>query len=76
MVISNTFLFKKLHFYFLIVRDPFGAIWGLTYSEPKILIFNNFQFVRPLPPRREPSSLRPEPRRPEGPRRSGDGRTN
>ena len=65
------------------VRAPFGlrsgsvrADFGPKFSEPKIQNFKNFQFVRPSPPRRGPSSRPAEPRRPEGPRRGGDGRTN
>ena len=50
--------------------------FGPKFSEPKILNFKNFQFVRPSPPRRGPSSRPAEPRRPEGPRGGGDGRTN
>ena len=56
------------------VRDPFGvrsgsvrANLGPKFSEPKIQNFKNFQIVRPSPPRRGPSSRRPEPGRPEGP---------
>ena len=50
------------------VWDPFGARSGQFRTKiPEAKNFKNFQFVRPLPPRRGPSSRRPEPRRPEGP---------
>ena len=68
------------------VRGPFGvrsgpvrANFGPKFSEPKIQNFNNFKLCgrrRRGGPGRGPSSCRPEPRRPEGPRRGGDGRTN
>ena len=49
------------------LRAPFGPI-----SDPN---FRSQNYPRPSPPQRGPSSRR-EPRRPEGPRRGGHGRTN
>ena len=61
------------------VRAPFGIrsdqFRTKIFGAKKNREFKNFQFVRPSP-RRGPSSCRPEPHRPKGPRRGGDGRTN
>ena len=61
------------------VRIPFRLRSGQFRTKifaAKDVISKHFQFVRPSPPRRGPSSGRPEPRRPKGPGRGGDGRTN
>ena len=57
------------------VWGPFGPISDQNFPSQKFKILKN-QFGRPSPLQQGPRSPRPEPRRPEGPRRSSDGRRN